>query len=83
MVETYTNITAQPPYIEKRAEQLLASVYGDPQAARKKDAQGNFTETEEDIVEAMESNVKEDGSSYSKDEVIKIFEEDYQLTPEK
>jgi hypothetical protein len=47
MVETYTNITAQPPYIEKRAEQLLASVYGDPQAARKKDAQGNFTETEE------------------------------------
>ena len=25
MVETYTNITAQPPYIEKRAEQLLTN----------------------------------------------------------
>jgi len=35
MVETYTNITAQPPYIEKRAEQLLASVYGDPKAVKK------------------------------------------------
>ena len=34
MVETYTNITAQPPYIEKRAEQLLASVYGDPKAVK-------------------------------------------------
>ena len=35
MVETYTNITAQPPYIEKRAEQLLTSVYGDPKAVKK------------------------------------------------
>jgi len=35
MVETYTNITAQPPYIEKRAEQLLTSVFGDPKAVKK------------------------------------------------
>jgi len=34
MVETYTNITAQPPYIEKRAEPLLASVSGDPKAVK-------------------------------------------------
>jgi len=32
---TTTNITAQPPYIEKRAEQLLTSVFGDPSATKK------------------------------------------------
>ncbi len=37
----------QAPYIEKRSEQLLASVFGDPNAVRRKDADGNFTETEE------------------------------------
>jgi hypothetical protein len=40
-------IVRQAPYIEERSEQLLASVFGDPNAVRKKDAQGNFTETEE------------------------------------
>ena len=35
------------------------------------------TYTEEDITEAMESN------NMKRDEVIKIFEEQYQLTPEK
>ena len=30
-----TQIQAQPPYIEKRAEQLLASVFGDPTAVKK------------------------------------------------
>jgi len=37
----------QAPYIEKRSEQLLASVFGDPNAVRRKDADGKFTETEE------------------------------------
>ena len=49
MVEVLESRTRQPEYIEKRAEQLLASVYGDPAAERKKDAQGVFTETEEDF----------------------------------
>jgi|5B_taG_2_1085324.scaffolds.fasta_scaffold19557_2 hypothetical protein len=47
--DTVTQIQAQPPYIEKRAEQLLASVFGDPNAVRKKDADGKFTETEEEF----------------------------------
>ena len=47
MVEVYESRTRQPEYIEKRAEQLLTSVYGDPAAERRKDSQGNFTETEE------------------------------------
>ena len=33
--DTITQIQAQPPYIEKRAEQLLASVFGDPTAVKK------------------------------------------------
>ena len=32
MVDVYESRTRQPEYIEKRAEQLLASVYGDPSA---------------------------------------------------
>ena len=47
MADVYQSVTRQPEYVEKRAEQLLASVFGDPTAERKKDAQGNFTETEE------------------------------------
>ena len=39
----------QAPYIEERSEQLLASIFGDPNAERRKDDQGNFTETEEDF----------------------------------
>jgi len=39
----------QAPYIEKRSEQLLASVFGDPNAVRRKDADGKFTETEEEF----------------------------------
>ena len=35
MVDTVTQIQRQPPYIEKRAEQLLASVFGDPSATRR------------------------------------------------
>jgi len=34
----------QAPYIEERSEQLLASIFGDPNAERRKDDQGNFTE---------------------------------------
>ena len=49
MVEVLEQRTRQPEYIEKRAEQLLTSVYGDPTAERRKDAEGNFTETEEDF----------------------------------
>ena len=41
------------------------------------------TYTEEDITEAIKNNKKEDGSRYSKDEIIEIFEKDYQLTPAK
>ena len=47
--DIYQSVTRQPPYIEKRAEQLLSSVFGTPDAERKKDAQGNFTETEEEF----------------------------------
>ena len=32
--DTITQIQAQPPYIEKRTEQLLASVFGDPDAVQ-------------------------------------------------
>jgi|TARA_R110002049_G_scaffold146274_1_gene309018 hypothetical protein len=49
MVEVLEQRTRQPEYIEKRAEQLLTSVYGDPTAERRKDAEGNFIETEEDF----------------------------------
>ena len=35
MVEVLEQRTRQPEYIEKRAEQLLASVYGDPNAVIK------------------------------------------------
>ena len=47
--DIYYSGTRQPPYVEKRAEQLLASVFGDPTAERKKDDQGNFIETEEEF----------------------------------
>ena len=33
--DTITQVQAQPPYIEKRTEQLLASVFGDPNAVKK------------------------------------------------
>ena len=35
MADVYQSVTRQPEYIEKRAEQLLASVYGDPAAVQK------------------------------------------------
>jgi hypothetical protein len=35
MVDVYESRTRQPEYIEKRAEQLLTSVYGDPSAVQK------------------------------------------------
>ena len=47
MAEEIIQRQQQAPYIEKRSEQLLASVFGDPNAVRKKDADGKFTETEE------------------------------------
>ena len=47
MVDEIIQRQQQAPYIEKRSEQLLASVFGDPNAVRRKDADGNFTETEE------------------------------------
>jgi len=34
MVDTQTSVVRQPPYIEKRTEQLLASVFGDPNATK-------------------------------------------------
>ena len=34
--DIYQSVTRQPPYIEKRAEQLLSSVFGTPDAERKK-----------------------------------------------
>jgi len=34
MVETYQSVTRQPEYIEKRTEQLLGSVFGDPNATQ-------------------------------------------------
>lgn len=40
-------VIRQAPYIEERSEQLLASIFGDPNAERFKDDQGNFTESEE------------------------------------
>ena len=35
MADVYQSVSRQPEYIEKRAEQLLASVYGDPAAVQK------------------------------------------------
>jgi len=43
MAEIYQTINRQPEYIEKRTEQLLSSVYGDPNATR------NQGESEEDF----------------------------------
>ena len=37
----------------------------------------------EGVTEAIKNNKKEDGSRYSKDEIIEIFEKEYQLTPAK
>ena len=34
MADTQTSVVRQPPYIEKRTEQLLASVFGDPNATK-------------------------------------------------
>jgi|TARA_R110002020_G_scaffold4517_2_gene19706 hypothetical protein len=73
-------------YTEQEVQDVLNRAWNFAQGGGEGGGEGGAqktTYTEEDIVEAMESNVKEDGSSYSKDEVIKIFEEDYQLTPEK
>ena len=33
--DIYQSVTRQPPYIEKRTEQLLSSVFGDPSAVQK------------------------------------------------
>ncbi len=49
MVDEIIQRQQQAPYIEKRSEQLLASVFGDPNAVRRKDADGKFTETEEEF----------------------------------
>ena len=46
MVETYVRPS---PFIEERSEQLLKTVFGDPDAERRKDDQGNFIESEEDF----------------------------------
>ena len=47
MAET---VVRQAPYIEERSEQLLASVFGDPNAERRKDPDtGEFTEGLEDF----------------------------------
>ncbi len=35
MADMQTSVVRQPPYIEKRTEQLLASVFGDPNATKK------------------------------------------------
>ena len=47
MVEVTEQTVRQAPFIEQRSEQLLASIFGDPNAERKKDEAGAFTETEE------------------------------------
>jgi len=49
MVDQTEQTVRQAPYIEERSEQLLASIFGDPNAERFKDDQGNFTESEEDF----------------------------------
>jgi hypothetical protein len=46
MAETYVR---PAPFIEERSEQLLKTVFGDPDAERRKDEQGNFIESEEDF----------------------------------
>ena len=43
MADVYQSVTRQPEYVEKRAEQLLASVFGDPSATQ------NPGESEEDF----------------------------------
>jgi hypothetical protein len=35
MAEVYQSVARQPEYVEKRAEQLLASVFGDPSAVQR------------------------------------------------
>ena len=49
MVDVTEQTVRQAPFIEQRSEQLLASIFGDPNAERKKDEAGAFTETEEDF----------------------------------
>ena len=49
MVDVTEQTVRQAPFIEQRSEQLLASIFGDPTAERKKDEAGAFTETVEDF----------------------------------
>jgi len=49
MVDVTEQTVRQAPFIEQRSEQLLASIFGDPTAERRKDESGAFTETEEDF----------------------------------
>ena len=49
MVDVTEQTVRQAPFIEQRSEQLLASIFGDPTAERRKDEAGAFTETEEDF----------------------------------
>jgi len=49
MVDVTEQTVRQAPFIEQRSEQLLASIFGDPNAERRKDEAGAFTETEEDF----------------------------------
>jgi hypothetical protein len=49
MVDVTEQTVRQAPFIEQRSEQLLASIFGDPTAERRKDESGAFTETEENF----------------------------------
>ena len=63
-------------YTEQEIQDVLNRAWNFSQTGESQ-AGAKTTYTEEDITEAMESN------NMKRDEVIKIFEEQYQLTPEK
>mgnify|MGYP003134741709 CR=1 FL=1 len=69
-------------YKPEEIENLLLQAWNFAQTG-KSQAGAKTTYTEEDITEAIKNNKKEDGSKYSKDEIIEIFEKEYQLTPAK
>ena len=70
------------PYKPEEIENLLLQAWNFAQTGESQ-AGAKTTYTEEDITEAIKNNKKEDGSRYSKDEIIEIFEKEYQLTPAK
>ena len=69
-------------YTEQEIQDVLNRAWNFSQTGESQ-AGAKTTYTEEDITEAIKNNKKEDGSRYSKDEIIEIFEKEYQLTPAK